>query len=298
MNSVLIAGATGYLGRHLCSEYQRRGWYVIALVRDAERATDLCADQLVQAQATEPATLAGIMSGVELVISALGITRQTDGLGYWDVDYQANLNLLHEAEASHVARFTYVHVLHADKMRHVPLVAAKAAFVERLQASALANTVIAPSGYFSDMEDIAAMAQTGRVWLFGDGSSRINPIHGADLAHAIADAVDHETPWLDIGGPDILSLRDVAEIAFASRNTPSQIIYLPDVLRRVALAVLPWVTPRKIHGPAQFFLSAMALQMVGERHGTHHLKDHFNTRQAALGRSASVHHISLERKKS
>ena len=35
---LLIAGATGYLGRHLCAEYQDRGWYVTALVRDPARA--------------------------------------------------------------------------------------------------------------------------------------------------------------------------------------------------------------------------------------------------------------------
>jgi len=86
MRRVFIAGATGYLGRHLCAEYQRRGWYVIALVRKTTQAAPIGADQLIQAQATDPATLRGVMTGVDLVVSCLGITRQTDGLGYWDVD--------------------------------------------------------------------------------------------------------------------------------------------------------------------------------------------------------------------
>jgi uncharacterized protein YbjT (DUF2867 family) len=90
---VLVAGATGYLGRHLCAEYARRGHHVTALVRDAARAEGL-ADILVEAEATRPETLAGLMDGVDLVVSSLGITRQADGLGYREVDYQANLNLL------------------------------------------------------------------------------------------------------------------------------------------------------------------------------------------------------------
>ena len=97
------------------------------------------------AQATEPGTLEGVMDGVGLVVSALGITRQADGLGYREVDYQANVNLLREAEAAGVGRFAYLHVLHADRMGHVPLVAAKAAFVEALHASPLPATVIAPT---------------------------------------------------------------------------------------------------------------------------------------------------------
>ncbi|OBR39594.1 NmrA family NAD(P)-binding protein [Marivivens sp. JLT3646] len=32
--TVLIAGATGYLGRYLCAEYARRGRHVTALVRN------------------------------------------------------------------------------------------------------------------------------------------------------------------------------------------------------------------------------------------------------------------------
>ncbi len=298
MKTVLIAGATGYLGRFLCKEYQRRGWYVTALVRNAVVAKTLCADQLIEAEATVPESLAGIMSGVDLVISALGITRQADGLGYWDVDYQANLNLLHEAEKAEVGRFAYVHVLNASLMPDVALVAAKAAFVERLKESPLAKTVIAPSGYFSDMGDILSMAQAGRVWLFGDGSNRINPIHGADLAAATAEAIKQKKSWLDVGGPDVFSLREVAELAFASHDVPPRITCLPDGVRRAALWLLPWITPREVHGPAQFFLSAMALDMVGDRHGTHHLSDYFKHSVTAPAARTTLHQGSSKRSKS
>lgn len=280
MKRVFIAGATGYLGRHLCAEYQRRGWYVIALVRKASQAAPIAADQLVEAQATRPETLKGIMGGVDLVVSCLGITRQADGLGYWDVDYQANLNLLREAERADVGRFAYVHVLRAKDMSHVPMVAAKSAFVEALQGSAVASTIVAPTGYFSDMGDFLAMAQSGRVWLFGDGRKRINPIHGADLAVATADAAEACAAWLDVGGRDVFTQAELAELAFACLGKAPRITFLPDIFRRIALRVLPMVTPRRIGGPARFFLTALALDMVGERHGTHRLKDHFETSHA------------------
>jgi uncharacterized protein YbjT (DUF2867 family) len=201
MKTVFIAGATGYLGRFLCAEYSRRGWYVVALVRNPQSAAVLTADSIVTAQATDAGSLKGMMDGADLVVSALGITRQADGLSYQDVDYQANINLLREAERAGVDRFAYVHVLHADAMLHIPLVAAKAKFVEALEASTLKSTVIAPSGYFSDMGEVFAMAQAGRIWLFGSGTTRINPIHGADLASVVANATDAETAWVDAGGP-------------------------------------------------------------------------------------------------
>jgi nucleoside-diphosphate-sugar epimerase len=55
--------------------------------------------------------------GIDIVISSVGITKQTDGLSYIDVDYQANLNLLNEAQKSGVSKFVYVSVLNGEKLR-------------------------------------------------------------------------------------------------------------------------------------------------------------------------------------
>ncbi|SFR01443.1 SDR family oxidoreductase [Poseidonocella sedimentorum] len=273
--NVLVAGATGYLGRYLCAEYARRGHHVTALVRDAGRAEGI-ADLLVEAEATRPETLKGVMDGVGLVVSSLGITRQADGLGYREVDFQANLNLLREAEAAGAGRFAYVHVLNADAMAGVPLVDAKSAFVAALHASDMPATVIAPTGYFSDMAEILSMARRGRVWLFGDGSHRLNPIHGADLAAAIADATDAGLGWVEIGGPDVMTQGEIARAAFAALETEPRITHVPDALRRAVLAILP-ALPRRFGGPARFFLTALGRDMVAPRFGTRHLADHFAT---------------------
>jgi len=148
MKHVLVAGATGYLGRHLVQEFRANGWYVIALVRSANsaRAAGLEADALIEGEATQPADLSGIMDGVDLVVSSLGITRQKDGLSYRDVDFQANANLLAEAERAHVSRFAYVHVLGANNMQDVALIRAKQDFVDLLQASPVPATIVRPGG--------------------------------------------------------------------------------------------------------------------------------------------------------
>ncbi|MGC3940306.1 SDR family oxidoreductase [Roseobacter sp. EG26] len=276
-NSVLVAGATGYLGRHIVKQYMSMGWNVRALVRKSEaaRASGLIATELFEGEATNPSTLCGAMDGVDLVISALGITRQRDGLTYWDVDYQANANLLADALAANVERFAYVHVLNAHKMQNVPLVAAKQAFVDRLQAAPIQSTVIAPSGFFSDMGDFLNMAAAGRVYLFGSGHLKLNPIDGADLAEAIAGAIRDERDYVPVGGPEVLTQDELAEVAFEAIGKPAKIVHLPDVLRRATLKILPFVTPSTAHGPALFFLSALGMNMVGEAYGQKRVSDHF-----------------------
>ncbi|MGH1575769.1 SDR family oxidoreductase [Planktotalea sp.] len=277
MKRVFIAGATGYLGKFLCQEYQQRGWHVTALVRKSSKGTNLPADRIIEAEATWSESLKGIMKDIDLVVSALGITRQSDGVGYWDVDYQANVNLLEEALSSNVAQFAFVHVLNADRMENVPLVAAKAAFVRRLQSADIRSTVIAPTGYFSDMGDFLTMAKAGRVWLFGSGKMRINPIHGADLAAAIFDAVHEGAVWADIGGPETFTQNELAELSFEALKARPRITHLPDVLRRLTLRLLPRLAPRRIAGPAQFFLTAGAMNMTAPPAGTRKLADYFKS---------------------
>lgn len=280
---------TGYLGRHLCTQHRKRWWRVRALVRDVGRAHEFDADHLIEAKATQPHTLAGVMDGADLVISALGITRQGDGLGYRDVDFQANLNLLDEARCACVPHFAYMHVLNAVQMAHVPKVTATAAFVRALLDADIASTVIAPSGYFSDMTDFMALARPGRVWLYKGGAYRINPIYGTDRANATADAIDRGQDWLDVGGPDVFSQFELVETGFSAIGKPSKITWLPDWLRRVALVMLPRLSPRHIHGPAVFFLTVLGVDMVGAPHGTLHLDAHL----AALTAGWPVH-VSIE----
>lgn len=272
--TVFIAGATGYLGRYLVAEYAKRGWNVIALVRKPEGAPQQ-ATRLCVAQATEPESLANTMDGVDLVVSSLGITRQRDGLTYRQVDYQANINLLREAERAGVKHFAYIHVLGAEKLAHLPPIAAKQDFVDKLRVCELESTVIKPSGFFSDMTDFLDMAKKGRVYLFGDGNHRINPIHGQDLAQATANAIENGQDTLEVGGPDVFTHTQLAGLAFECLDKPPKITHLWDGFRTMAIAILPWTTPSHIYEPARFFLTAMGMDTIGECHGTHHLRDHF-----------------------
>lgn len=277
MKRVLIAGATGYLGRYLCAEYQRRGWHVTALVRNKSRGDELAADAIIEAEVTWPETLHETMTDIDLVVSALGITRQADGVGYWDVDYQGNRNLLDEALRRNVKKFAFIHVFNADQMMHVPLVAAKSAFVRELLDADIQSTIIAPTGYFSDMADFLAMAKSGRVWLFGSGQYKINPVHGADLAAATFEAINRGDVWCDVGGPDTYTHNELAKLCFSVVGKPPRITHLPDVLRRMTLHILPRLAPRRIAGPAQFFLTALAMNMTAEQFGTYHLAAHFQS---------------------
>ncbi|WP_211213496.1 SDR family oxidoreductase [Paucidesulfovibrio longus] len=286
---VLVAGASGYLGGHVVRELHRQGYRVRVLVRTPEQADLLreVSDERVVAEVTRPETLQGVCDGVDWIFSSVGITRQKDGLTYMDVDYRGNRNLLDEALRAGAKRFLYVSVLHGDRLRHLAITAAKERFVEELRAAPIQGCVVRPTGFFSDMDDLLRLAGCGRVWLFGDGSFRANPVHGSDLAEACVRQLRDAEPERTVGGPEVLRHDEMAGAAFAALGKPVRISFLPLWLVPPLLWLLRRLTPLSVYGPLEFFLTVFSRDMVAPTFGSWTLAAHYRERAATLGREAS-----------
>ena len=87
--TVLLAGATGYLGKYIAKELIARNINTKIIVRNPVKAIPLAYDfvEIIPAEVTRPETIKGHFAGVDTVISTVGITRQRDGLTYMAVDY-------------------------------------------------------------------------------------------------------------------------------------------------------------------------------------------------------------------
>ncbi|MCB2208275.1 MAG: SDR family oxidoreductase [Bacteroidetes bacterium] len=273
---VLLAGATGYLGRHITQELVTSGYETKIIVRDIDKVQLKHSNlEIVEAQLTNPETLKGICSNVDIVISTVGITRQKEGLTYMDVDYQANVNLINEAKANGVKKFIYISVLNGEKLRHLKICEAKEKLCDYLKASGLDYCIIRPNGFFSDMRDFLKMAKAGKVYLFGNGKLKLNPIHGKDLAKAVVDTIDLDTKEKDIGGPDILSQNEIAELALKAYSKPIKIVHLPDCIRKLVLWFVRAFASSKSYGPIEFFMTTMVMDMQAPQYGKQKLENFF-----------------------
>ncbi|UAY55410.1 SDR family oxidoreductase [Arachidicoccus terrestris] len=279
MNKILLAGATGYLGGYILKELLRRGFETKALVRNEKKLPQGCLTypklDIIKAEVTRPETLKGCCWDVDIVISTVGITRQKDGLTYMDVDYQANLNLLEEAKRSGVKKIIYISVLNADKLMHLKICAAKEKFVAVLKKSGLDYCIIRPTGYFSDMKEFYEMAKKGRVFLFGDGQHRMNPIHGADLAAICVNAIRSGEKELLTGGPQIMTHNQIAKIAFSAALKKPKITHIPNGISKLALFLIRTFTGSKTYGPIEFLMAVLTMDMIAPECGSHTLKEYF-----------------------
>ena len=278
MKKILVVGATGYLGSHIVKTLMAQNADFQALARNAAKLVNigLAPKQIIEAQVTAPSTLSGCCEGVDVIISALGITRQKDGLTHMDVDYQANKNLLDEAIKSGVKKFIYVSVLHGESMKHLNICKAKERFVQELERSGLEYCIIRPSGFFSDMAEFYEMAKKGRVYLFGDGHIKANPIHGEDLAKVCIDAIHQNQEVIEVGGPEVLSHRELAAIAFEVLGKKTRITYIPDWIRKLILRLSSIFLSKAQYSPLEFFLNVMAMDMSTNRYGQYTIKSFFH----------------------
>ena len=280
MAGVLVAGATGYLGRYVVAELHSRGHLVGAVVRDRDRARregpwgspslDGLVDEWALGSVTDPRFTRDLAADVEHVVSALGVTRQK--ADPWQIDNLANLAILDSA-LKHAGSFTYINALGGDRCP-ARLTRAKSAFAQTLSVAEINSQIINPPAYFSDMTEVLAMARRGLVTVLRP-TARINPIHGADLAVYVVDRMEEGTSgtW-DIGGPDVLSWRELAHLAFDAVGKRSHILTVPAWALPPALRLTGLFSPR-LADTARFMAWNMTRDCVAPTTGTHHLADFY-----------------------
>ena len=183
MASVLVAGATGYLGRYVVAELHSRGHLVRAVARDRDRACregpwgspslDGLVDEWALGSVTDPRFTRDLAADVEHVVSALGVTRQK--ADPWQIDNLANLAILNSA-LKHAVSFTYINTLGGDRCP-ARLTRAKSAFAQTLSVAEINSQIINPPAYFSDMTEVLAMARRGLVTVLRP-TARINDPRG------------------------------------------------------------------------------------------------------------------------
>ncbi|MFQ5634664.1 MAG: SDR family oxidoreductase [Gammaproteobacteria bacterium] len=293
-----MAGATGYIGGGVAHSLHSAGISVRALTRDAGRFTPACStDEVFVGEATQRDSLRGACDGIDAVFSSIGIRAFDRKPSLWDVDYQANINLLEEAQRAGVRHFIFVSVIHGALMaRTSPVAKARENVARAIIDSGIPYTIYRPTGFFNDMaEFLDAADNRGFVRLLGTGEGLINPLSAIDMGHEVARAILSPSSLCTertVGGPETFTHRQIAEMAFRILDKPAKIRRVPRlVLRTAASMIKPLHT--NAHAFATFFdFIAATPSMCGDPIGRIRLESFF--RLCATGMSLRDAERSLD----
>lgn len=279
MKKILVAGATGQLGRQVIRELRGRGYRTTALVRNKGRARALGADELIEGDVTRPETLPGACQGVDAVFSSVGASLSTKKIkgsqSFTEVDYKGNKNLLDAAMARGVRRFVYVSVFNENLSEQLEYIRAHKDFERELARSGVAYSVLRPTGFFSALLEILEMARRGIVPLIGESNARVNPIHEADLARVAVDALESGALDVDVGGAEVLTRREIVELAFKALGKKTNTVKVPPGVFKVMLPVIR-LYDKRLHALFDFFLAVNQTEMVAPAYGTRRLGEFFS----------------------
>jgi uncharacterized protein YbjT (DUF2867 family) len=217
---ILVAGATGDLGGAITRMLLAKKTRVRILVRPQSSYQQLvnAGAQPVVGDLKDRDSLDAACRDVKIVITTATSAKRGGNDNPRTVDLEGNRNLIDAAKAAGVKQFLFVSANIAYTNSPIPLMAAKGATEDYLQASGISYTIIAPDAF---MEVWVAMvvgmpAVAGQpVTFVGTGQRKHSFISAVDVANFIIASIDNSEAMnqkLTIGGPEALSFRDAVKV--------------------------------------------------------------------------------------
>lgn len=242
---ILLAGATGYIGRAVAQQLLAAGYRVTALTRgQTTPPVEHC--HWLRVDITDPNAVQKTLDGrqfdavISCVASRSGISEEA-----WRVDHDANQTLLDAALASGATQFVLLSAICVQRPK-LAFQHAKLAFEATLQQANIDHTIVRPTAFFKSLSGQIERVKGGKAFLlFGDGNlTACKPISNIDLARYIIECLQdpsRRNTILPIGGPGTaITPREQGELLFElTGKTPAFRSVSPRMLTAAAAILSP-----------------------------------------------------------
>ena len=185
---ILVVGATGLLGGMITRQLLEKDRDVRILVRHNSPSEELAkqgmatpAPSLIEAGAhpvscdlKDPASLDAACAGIETLITTANSALCGGEDNVQAIEFEGNHHLIQAAKAAGVKHFIFTSVLGASPEAPRPFVQGKAKTEERLRASGLDYTILAPN-FFIEVWVGMVVRRATATWTAGDAGGRGAP---------------------------------------------------------------------------------------------------------------------------
>lgn len=256
MSTILVTGASGFVGSHMVPALVDAGHRVLALVRDDDGAA-LVMRRLAPSQrgavetragdVTKPETLPAALAGADAVLHLVAVPRDWDGGATLRlVNTEGTRNILRAATDAGVRRFVHLGALGVVDDPDLHYGSSKVKGMALVRESGLDWTILSPSllfgprdGFFNILGDLVRMSP-GIVPITGKGDARFQPLAITDLARAtVLTFGDQATVGREflLGGPRYWTYREIVEEVLRGMGRKRALVPMPVALIRLVATV-------------------------------------------------------------
>ena len=222
---VTVFGGSGFVGRHVVRALARRGLRIRAACRRPDLAGHLqpmgAVGQImpVQANLRYPDSVVRAVEGAQAVVNCVGVLSPAGKQSFDAVHVDGARAIARAAREAGVARLLHISAIGADKSSSAAYARSKAAGEAAVLEEFPDAIILRPSIVFGPEDEFfnrfASMARFSPLPLIGGGRTRFQPVFVGDLAAAVAacvvDGKGRPGAVYEIGGPEVLSFRDILD---------------------------------------------------------------------------------------
>ncbi|MEX1172544.1 MAG: complex I NDUFA9 subunit family protein [Chloroflexota bacterium] len=246
MSTILVTGASGFVGTHAVPALIDAGHRVVALVR-TPTAGEIVRERLSTTQrpslelrtgdVTRPESLPPAMAGVDAVLHLVAIPRDyRGGADLRLINTEGTRAVVEAMKTAGVARLVHMGAMGVADDPALHYASSKARAEALVRDSGLDWTILKPSlqfgpgdGFFNIVADLVRMSP-GIVPVPGDGKSRFQPIHVDDVARVVVGSLADPASVgrsLDLGGPRYWTYREITAEVLRALGKRRAILPMP-----------------------------------------------------------------------
>ncbi|MDH3579225.1 MAG: complex I NDUFA9 subunit family protein [Hyphomicrobiales bacterium] len=238
---VTIYGGSGFVGRHVVQALARTGVRLRIAVRRPDLAGHLqplgSVGQIhaVQANLRYPDSVQKAAEGADAVINLVGILYESGNQRFDSIQAEGARAVARAAKKHGATSLVHLSAIGADENSPAHYARSKAIGEKAVGKTFPEAVVLRPSVIFGPEDEFfnrfAAMARMAPALpLIGGGGTRFQPVYVGDVARAVVAALDGRCrpgEIYELGGPDVMTLRDVYEKVLEHSNRRRLLLPLP-----------------------------------------------------------------------
>ena len=198
MQTIVVSGASGFVGKAVCEKLAENNFRVIALVRTKSSAKEFKHKNISSkvVDIFNETSLANAIKGSSVFFHFIGTSRKTTDQSYDKMNVESTQIALNACKKSSVKKFVYLSGLGVSPANNQVYFRSKRQAEEVIKKSKIDFTIFRPSyligkdNRFTNL--ILKQAKEGKIFVPGSGNYRLQPILVDDFARICVNLVDNK----------------------------------------------------------------------------------------------------------